>query len=302
MLNLEKCYNIYNISGKKRDDEMKKEDEKYYQKLKEDLAHLYNRIESSKFLNSNIDSENDIVIVILHHHLKLTIVFENQYKEAVIYFDSRVKQFTHWHLDNYEAIDFLSDLIEDKKVFVESKILHFIGSQFAFKVLSLEKYYANKNHYLGKCGKNIFTSSEVIQGSLKKVFDISTITTTDEQRETIKSLDKFVKHHNTIKDRDFEEQFDTFFKINEECARLYSDNKIKIYAGDCLFAYLKSIIENDGPEYAAIIIFTVTGNEFYKIGVCVRGRPLLKKVRFDNKLKRAIKVMWGREGYYFKKR
>lgn len=106
MLNLEKCYNIYNISSKKRDDEMKKEDEKYYQKLKEDLAHLYNRIESSKFLNSNIDSENDIVIVILHHHLKLTIVFENQYKEAVIYFDSRVKQFTHWHLDNYEAIDF----------------------------------------------------------------------------------------------------------------------------------------------------------------------------------------------------
>jgi len=158
------------INGKKRDDEMKKEDEKYYQKLKEDLAQLYNRIESCKFLNSNIDSENDIVVVILHHHLKLTIVFENQYKEAVIYFDSRVKQFTHWHLDNYEVIDFISDLIEDKKVFVESKFLHFIGSQFAFKILNVEEYSINKNRYWGKRGKNIFTASEVIQGPLKNVF------------------------------------------------------------------------------------------------------------------------------------
>ena len=104
-----------------------------------------------------------------------------------------------------------------------------------------------------------------------------------------------------MNDRDNMEQFDTFFKINEDLIQLHQKSKVKIYAGDCLFSYFKSIIENDGPEYAAIIIFTVTGNEFYMTGVCVRGKPLLKKVKHDKKLKRSIKAMWGHEGYYFKK-
>ena len=69
-----------------------------------------------------------------------------------------------------------------------------------------------------------------------------------------------------------------------------------------MYQIIQSILEKGASESAAIIISTVTGNELYEIAVCVRGRPLLKKVRFDNKLKRAIKVMWGREGYYFKKR
>lgn len=258
------------------------------------------KIEANDVLKYNIDLENDVLIIILHNHLKLTVVFENQYKEAVIYFDSKISQYTHWHLDNYDAIDFLSDLIGDKKVFIESKLLRLIRSQFTFKILDLEKYYTNENLYLGKCCKNIFTASEVIQGSLKNVFEKTSFTKTVEQMETVRLLDKFLKQYNSINDRNYKEQFNTFFKINEEFIKLHQNSKVKIYAGDCLFSYLKSLIENDGPEYAAIIIFTVTGNEFYMTGVCVRGKPLLKKLKSDKKLKRSIKVMWGREGYYFK--
>jgi hypothetical protein len=280
---------------------MKKEDEKYYQKLNADLSNLYKKIGADNVLKYNIDLENDVVIIILHNHLKLTVVFENQYKEAVIYFDSRNSQYTHWHLDNFDAISFLSDLMEDKKVFIESKLLRLIRSQFTFKILDLEKYLANKNRYFGKRSKNIFTASEVLQGSLKNVFEKTFSTKTIEQTETIRLLDKFVKQYNSMNDREYKEQFDTFFKINEQLIKLHQNGKVKIYAGDCLFSYFKSIIENDGPEYAAIIVFTVTGNEFYMTGVCVRGKPLLKKLKSDKKLKHSIKAMWGREGYYFEK-
>ncbi len=44
--------------------------------------------------------------------------------------------------------------------------------------------------------------------------------------------------------------------------------------------YLMEILKNDGPEYAYIIDFcsTLDCNIKYKIGVCVRGTPLLKKL------------------------
>lgn len=280
---------------------MKMENEQYYSNLSEDLSILYKKIESLRFLNHQIDKKNDVVVIILHNHLKLTIIFENQFKEAVIYFDGRFVQFTHWHLDNYEAIKFVSDLIEDKKVFIESRLLHLIGSQFTFKILDIEKYLTNKNRYFGRRNKNIFTSSEIFQGSLSPLSKNSPSLPSEEHIETIKLLDNYVKDYNLMKDKDYKKQFDTFFGINEEIISLHKLDKIRIYAGDCLFSYFKSIIENDGPEYAAIIIFTVTGKEFYMSGVCVRGKPLLKKVKSNKKLKRSIKVMWGREGDYFKK-
>lgn len=44
--------------------------------------------------------------------------------------------------------------------------------------------------------------------------------------------------------------------------------------------YLKELLDNDGPEYSYTIIFWRTGYEYkkYKIGVCVRGWPILKRV------------------------
>lgn len=45
-------------------------------------------------------------------------------------------------------------------------------------------------------------------------------------------------------------------------------------------SYLKSILDNDGPEYALTIGFSNPCDQAsqYEIGVCVRGTPLLKKL------------------------
>ena len=44
--------------------------------------------------------------------------------------------------------------------------------------------------------------------------------------------------------------------------------------------YLRDVLENDGPEYTYTIIFWQKGNTYkkYRIGVCVRGWPILKRI------------------------
>lgn len=44
--------------------------------------------------------------------------------------------------------------------------------------------------------------------------------------------------------------------------------------------YLKTLLDNDGPEYTYTVKFWRSGhrNEKYEIGVCVRGWPILKKL------------------------
>ena len=46
-------------------------------------------------------------------------------------------------------------------------------------------------------------------------------------------------------------------------------------------SYLKEILINDGPEYALVIDFhsKVFPKRKYRIGVCVRGEPLIEKTR-----------------------
>lgn len=51
-------------------------------------------------------------------------------------------------------------------------------------------------------------------------------------------------------------------------------------------SYLKTILDNDGPEYALTIGFynPYKSKMIYEIGVCVRGTPLLKKCKLIDKL------------------
>jgi len=143
----------------------------------EHLDDLYNQIvmlnvklNDKENIEYTIDLDQSVIVFLIHKHLKITVVFENQYKEAVIYFDGRFFQYIHWHLDNNEALDFVNDLIDEKIFFVESRLLRKIGSQFTYKILKFEKYELLKNHYLGKRRKNIFTISTIIQGDLKQQF------------------------------------------------------------------------------------------------------------------------------------
>lgn len=39
-----------------------------------------------------------------------------------------------------------------------------------------------------------------------------------------------------------------------------------------------------GPEYAVRIIFTTDNENFYEVGVCVRGTPVLRKINVKSNI------------------
>lgn len=136
--------------------------------LNEKLNKLYEKIRLKSGLD--IDITELMLIITLHKHLKITVVFENQFDKAVIYLDGKIVSYTHWHSLNDEAIKFVEYLINDKIVFIETKWLRYLGSQFTYKMLELDKYELRKGKLLSKKFKNIFTISKIIQGNLKKIF------------------------------------------------------------------------------------------------------------------------------------
>lgn len=149
---------------------MKKIEDNHLAKLNEEIAQLNQKIRTKSNAECSISFDGLVFIFVLHKHLKITVVFENHEGEAAIYFDRNIfVQYTHWHIDNNEAIKFVDDMIDDRLFFIESKILGVFGSQFTYKILSMDKYNLNKHRFLGKKHKNIFTFSRVIQGDLKKL-------------------------------------------------------------------------------------------------------------------------------------
>ncbi len=74
-----------------------------------------------------------------------------------------------------------------------------------------------------------------------------------------------------------------FLKCHAALCKWTLEGKITIYAGECDFEYLKTLLENDGPEYAAFILFTSNGTDFYRASVCVRGMPMIERVKQGGK-------------------
>ena len=95
-------------------------------------------------------------------------------------------------------------------------------------------------------------------------------------------LDQIIKEYNSFgKDVCVEKQCCYF----EECVHYVSQLEqegviIKTKGKEYNISYLMDIMVNDGPEYALVIGFFNPYDETtsYEIGVCVRGRPLLKKI------------------------
>ncbi|MGY3819016.1 hypothetical protein ACWOA7_07525 [Gemella morbillorum] len=94
-------------------------------------------------------------------------------------------------------------------------------------------------------------------------------------------LDQIIKEYNSFgKDVCVEKQCCYF----EECVHYVSQLEqegviIKTKGKEYNISYLMDIMVNDGPEYALVIGFFNPYDETtsYEMGVCVRGRPLLKK-------------------------
>ena len=97
-----------------------------------------------------------------------------------------------------------------------------------------------------------------------------------------KKLDQMVKEYNSFgKDVFVAKQFCYFEECVDYVSQLEQEGVIiKTKGKDYNISYLMDIMVNDGPEYALVIGFFNPYDETtsYEIGVCVRGRPLLKKI------------------------
>lgn len=94
----------------------------------------------------------------------------------------------------------------------------------------------------------------------------------------IDALDQMVSEYNSLPESDYDRKWSYFWKCHSTICKLFEEGKIYIPKSNFDLEYLKTIIVNDGPEYSATISFYASRTDFYQIGVCVRGTPLLKKL------------------------
>ena len=95
-------------------------------------------------------------------------------------------------------------------------------------------------------------------------------------------LDQIIKEYNSFgKDVFVAKQFCYFEECVDYVSQLEQEGVIiKTKGKEYNISYLMDIMVNGGPEYALVIGFFNPYDETtsYEIGVCVKGRPLLKKI------------------------
>lgn len=95
-------------------------------------------------------------------------------------------------------------------------------------------------------------------------------------------LDLLINEFNSIDCNRIMKKYNCFLRCLSYVIQLEEDNLLVKYKNkEYKISYLKTILDNDGPEYALTIGFynPVNSNAKYEIGVCVRGTPLLKKLQ-----------------------
>ena len=106
-----------------------------------------------------------------------------------------------------------------------------------------------------------------------------------QEKELFDKLDMMIKHYHKTKKKDPNKYtFNCYYwEIHKYICELEEQGKI-ISNSNKSISYLKDILKNDGPEYILIINFQskVFPNRKYKIGVCVRGEPLIEKNKCSN--------------------
>jgi len=93
-------------------------------------------------------------------------------------------------------------------------------------------------------------------------------------------LDLMINEYNSLDCDEIMRKYEYFLKCLSYVIQLEEDNMIvKIKNKKYKISYLKTILDNDGPEYALTVGFynPYKSKVIYEIGVCVRGTPLLKK-------------------------
>ncbi len=94
-------------------------------------------------------------------------------------------------------------------------------------------------------------------------------------------LDLMINEYNSLDCDEIMRKYEYFSNCLSYVTQLEEDNMIvKFKNKKYNISYLKTILDNDGPEYALTIGFNnpYKSKEIYEIGVCVRGTPLLRKI------------------------
>ena len=110
-----------------------------------------------------------------------------------------------------------------------------------------------------------------------KISDM-TFTEFDEKEKELSIICK--KANGNAQSDEFRKYNGLFWELYDAALEFEKCGKIKREPGKKSIGYLKEILENDGPEYCYTIEFQTIGEaeNRYRIGVCVRGWPLLEKV------------------------
>ena len=94
-------------------------------------------------------------------------------------------------------------------------------------------------------------------------------------------LDLMIDEYNSLDCDAIMRKYEYFLKCLSYVVQLEEDNMLIKYKNKKhKISYLKTILDNDGPEYALTIGFNnpYKSKAMYEIGVCVRGVPLLRKL------------------------
>lgn len=148
---------------------------------------------------------------------------------------------------------------------------------FKKKCFSIEKPSKIFNYIIFTDEYNNYNSTDEVYKKVKLICD--NINDYEKDIKIFEKLDKMIKKHSKINFfKDSDKAWKSFKEIYEYICDLDEKGKLEIIKRDCSISHLMEIIINDGPEYFATVTFKPLNinNKYYKIGVCVRGEPLVK--------------------------
>jgi len=142
----------------------------YLAKLTGSIHNWFQEIKSRSDRNYQIESVDDMIInIVLHNYLDILVVFENQEEECYIEFGHKKVHYTHIHMENYEALNYLKKILHDEIVFLEPYLFYILFWPMCFRTISIEKYKKIKDRLHKRKALKIYSASQVFQGKPKGI-------------------------------------------------------------------------------------------------------------------------------------
>ena len=127
---------------------------------------------------------------------------------------------------------------------------------------------------------------------------------TEESRALAAVLDKMSDEYAAIEGENYRARKAEYFeKCRALAEKLHCENKIKIYAGDCVFDALFDCIGEDKEHLAAMIMFFTDNENFYLMGACIKSTSLFRRIDMaKDDIRYTADGRWGKLGVYFEEK